>query len=184
MCGGSTSRQTIGCQADCSVSHLVLYDIDSIWHHISSVSHLYCANPLPSVSAFNKLAKMAIGDVTEEQKLPSHLVLSTKISWAEALGSKQQVFCLKSVIDEHASEGRMPHMTGVELVVASWLCSVIKPCCVCYASSCKCAVVLTAIMNRFLLSSSDCSCEEAAIYLVTHTVASTPVGITMATIAE
>ncbi len=54
-----------------SVTELVLYDTDTIWHHIfdSKPRSLYCARPLPSVSAFNKQAKKAIGDVTEEQKL-------------------------------------------------------------------------------------------------------------------
>lgn len=56
---------------NCSVLDLVLYDIDTIWQHItdSELSHLFCASPLPSVSAFTKHAKKAIGDVTEEQKL-------------------------------------------------------------------------------------------------------------------
>lgn len=91
---------------NCSVSHLMLYDIDSIWHHISSVSPLYCANPLPSVLAFNKQAKKAIGDVTQEQKL-HHIwyqyrdVLGRGFGFQAAGILQQQPF--RSTVDEHAT---------------------------------------------------------------------------------
>ena len=56
---------------NCTVTDLVLYDIDTIWHHAcdSEPHHLFCASPLPSVTAFHKQAKRAIGDLIEEQKL-------------------------------------------------------------------------------------------------------------------
>lgn len=99
---------------NCGVTELVLYDIDTIWHHIidSELSSLYCARPLPSVSAFNKQAKKAIGDVTEEQKL-HHIwyqyqgVLGRGFGLQKA-GNLQQQHC-RSGFDEHARQDRMPH---------------------------------------------------------------------------
>ena len=92
---------------NCSVTDLVLYDTDTIWEHMtdSELSHMYCASPLPSVTAFRKQAKRVIGDVTEEQKL-HHIwyqyqdVLSRGFG-LQAAGDCQQHHC-RSVINEHA----------------------------------------------------------------------------------
>ena len=112
---------------NCSVTELVLYDTDTVWHHIidTEPTSLYCARPLPSVSAFNKQAQKAIGDVTEEQKL-HHIwyqyqgVLCRGFGLQKAGNLQQRHY--KSVVDEHARQASStPHCNFAQLQYMSKL---------------------------------------------------------------